>query len=102
MCCLNYEQSTYEDIRRRLPKVGSIVDTDEYGRGEVVSNNVVKEMVKIRMKADDGEEVIREASINEGLTLVSGSFEGTIDESEIKKEVEGQNDKIIKELFKTE
>ena len=102
MCCLNYEQSTYEDIRRRLPKVGSIVETDEYGRGEVVSNNVVKEMVKIRMKADDGEEVIREASINEGLTLVSGSFEGTIDESEIKKEVEGQNDKIIKELFKTE
>jgi len=102
MCCLNYEQSTYEDIRRRLPKVGSIVETDEYGRGEVVSNNVVKEMVKIRMKADDGEELIREASINEGLTLVSGSFEGTIDESEIKKEVEGQNDKIIKELFKTE
>ncbi len=102
MCCLNYEQSTYEDIRRRLPKVGSIVETDEYGRGEVVSNNVVKEMVKIRMKADDGEEVIREASINEGLILVSGSFEGTIDESEIKKEVEGQNDKIIKELFKTE
>ena len=27
MCCLNYEQSTYEDIRKRLPKVGSIVKT---------------------------------------------------------------------------
>lgn len=102
MCCLNYEQSTYEDIRRRLPKVGSIVETEEYGTGEVVSNNVVKEMVKIRMKADDGEEVIREASINEGLKLVSGSFEGAIDECEIKKEVEGQDNKIIKELFKTE
>ncbi|WP_026883598.1 PSP1 domain-containing protein [Clostridium akagii] len=100
MCCLNYEQSTYEDIRKRLPKVGSIVKTEEYGTAEVVSNSVVKEMVKIRVKADDGEEVIKEASINNNLILVSGSYEGTIDESEIKLEVESQDDKIIKELFK--
>ena len=37
MCCLNYEQSTYEDIRKRIPKVGSIVKT-EGGTGVVVSN----------------------------------------------------------------
>ena len=42
MCCLNYEQSTYEDIRKRMPKVGSIVKTEE-GTGEVISNNTVKE-----------------------------------------------------------
>ncbi len=36
MCCLNYEQSTYEDIRKRMPKVGSIVKTEE-GTGGVVS-----------------------------------------------------------------
>jgi cell fate regulator YaaT (PSP1 superfamily) len=102
MCCLNYEQSTYEDIRKRLPKVGSIVKTEEYGNVEVVSNSVVKEMVKIKIKVDDGEEVIKEASINDNLILVSGSYEGTIDESDIKLEVEGQDDKIIKELFKTE
>ena len=29
MCCLNYEQTTYEDIRKRLPKVGSIVKTED-------------------------------------------------------------------------
>ena len=34
MCCLNYEQSTYEDIRKRMTKVGSIVKTSE-GTGEV-------------------------------------------------------------------
>lgn len=34
MCCLNYEQNTYEDIRKRLPKVGSIVETVD-GKGEV-------------------------------------------------------------------
>ena len=42
MCCLNYEQSTYEDIRKRIPKVGSIVKT-EGGTGVVVSNNIIKE-----------------------------------------------------------
>ncbi len=74
MCCLNYEQSTYEDIRKRLPKVGSIVKTEEYGNVEVVSNSVVKEMVKVRVKAEDGEEIIKEASINNNLILVSGSY----------------------------
>ena len=41
MCCLNYEQSTYEEIRKRLPKVGAIVKT-EYGNGFVIGNSIVK------------------------------------------------------------
>ena len=49
MCCLNYEQSTYENIRERLPKIGSIVKTKN-GEGEVVSNSVVKESVKVKLK----------------------------------------------------
>ena len=49
MCCLNYEQSTYEDIRKRMPKVGSIVKTSE-GTGEVFSNNIVKESIKVKLK----------------------------------------------------
>ena len=98
MCCLNYEQNTYEDIRKRLPKVASIVQT-EYGKGEVVSNSVVNESVKIKVKIEDGEDTIKEVSINE-LTLVSGSFEGTVDEADIKLEIDGEDEKIIKELFK--
>lgn len=98
MCCLNYEQNTYEDIRKRLPKVASIVQT-EYGKGEVVSNSVVNESVKIKVKIEDGEDTIKEVSINE-LTLVSGSFEGAVDEADIKLEIDGEDEKIIKELFK--
>ena len=49
MCCLNYEQSTYEDIRKRLPKVGSIVKTED-GNGEVIGNSIVKEIVKVKLK----------------------------------------------------
>ena len=63
MCCLNYEQSTYEDIRKRLPKVGAIVKT-ENGTGPVVGNSIVKELVKVKLKKGD-EEVVEEFKITD-------------------------------------
>lgn len=97
MCCLNYEQSTYEDIRKRLPKVGSIVKT-EYGNGEVTGNSIVKEIVKVKLKKGD-EEVIEEYKITD-IELVSGEYEDTVDESNIKLEIESEEDKkLIKDLI---
>lgn len=101
MCCLNYEQETYEHIRIKLPKVDSVVSTP-YGKGIVVSNSVVKESVKVKIKPQDGDETIQEIPIEE-IELVSGSFEGSINEDEIKIDVEAENVEdvaIIKELFK--
>jgi cell fate regulator YaaT (PSP1 superfamily) len=99
MCCLNYEQETYEDIRKRLPKVGSIVNTP-YGKGEVVANSVVKESVKAKIKIKDGEDDIKVVKI-EDLTLISGSYEDVVSDVDIK-ELEGQveDPHMIKELFK--
>lgn len=97
MCCLNYEQSTYEDIRKRLPKVGSIVDT-ENGKGEVVSNNTVKESIKVKQKIGD-EEVIQEYKIKD-IKLIKGSYEDVIDEKDIKLEIESEEDKnLIRNLI---
>ena len=97
MCCLNYEQSTYEDIRKRLPKVGAIVKTP-YGNGEVTGNSIVKEIVKVKLKKGD-EEVIEEYGISD-IELISGEYEDTVDESNIKLEIESEEDKkLIKDLF---
>ena len=97
MCCLNYEQSTYEDIRKRLPRVGSIVKT-EFGNGEVVGNSIVKEVVKVKLKKAD-EEVVEEFKITE-VKLVSGKYEDTIDDSNIRLIVESEEDKtLIKNLI---
>lgn len=99
MCCLNYEQETYEGIRKRLPKVGSIVDTC-YGKGEVVSNSVVKEAVKVKVSLKDGEDDIKVVSIND-LTLISGSYEDIINEVDLKElENQVEDPTLIKELFK--
>ena len=97
MCCLNYEQSTYEDIRKRMPKVGSIVKTED-GKGEVISSSIVKEKVKVKLRKND-EDVIEEFNIND-IELISGKYEDTIDESNIKLEVESEEDKqLIKNLI---
>lgn len=97
MCCLNYEQSTYEEIRKRLPKVGSTVKT-EYGNGLVTGNSIVKEMVKVKLKKED-EEVVEEFKITD-VELVSGEYEDTIDDNNIKLIAESEEDKkLIKNLI---
>lgn len=97
MCCLNYEQSTYEDIRKRLPKVGAIVKT-ENGTGPVVGNSIVKELVKVKLKKGD-EEVVEEYKITD-VELVSGEYEDSIEETNIKLIAESEEDKkLIKNLM---
>jgi cell fate regulator YaaT (PSP1 superfamily) len=101
MCCLNYEQETYESIRKRLPQIGSTVHTEEYGNGEVISNSVVKEMVKIKYTNKEGEDTLAEVPIDE-LTLVSGKYEGSIDESQIKLEIQREGSEEIKQLYRAD
>ncbi|MBU3159561.1 stage 0 sporulation family protein [Clostridium frigoris] len=100
MCCLNYEQETYEKIRKTLPTLGSVVDTP-YGRAEVIGNSVVKESVKIKMKLNGSDEEIVEVKI-EDLTLVSGRYEDAVNDEDIKLELSKnvEDSYIIKELIK--
>ena len=100
MCCLNYEQSTYEDIRKRIPKVGSIVKTED-GTGVVVSNNIIKESVKVKLKCKKtGDEILEDYKI-ENIELVEGSYEDSVEDSDIKLEVTSEEDrKLIKDLMK--
>ena len=49
MCCLKYEQDTYEDLIRNSPKVESFVDTPS-GRGTVVELDLLRQRVKVRME----------------------------------------------------
>lgn len=100
MCCLNYEQSTYEDIRKRLPKVGSIVETKR-GKGEVVANNVLKEKVSVKLKTTQkNEEALEEFKIDD-IKLISGGYEDDIEDNDIRLEIEDEADKkLVKDLFK--
>ena len=52
MCCLAYEQCGYEEKIKKVPKVGSIVSTP-MGDGAVVSSNILKEEVKVKLNGKD-------------------------------------------------
>lgn len=56
MCCLTYEEEAYRNIRERMPCAGSIVST-KYGNGEVIECNLLKEVVKVKVKIDNEEEI---------------------------------------------
>lgn len=56
MCCLKYEEDTYEQTRKRMPKIGRDVYTPD-GWGTVWDLNIVKETVRIRVQKGDTSEV---------------------------------------------
>lgn len=94
MCCLNYEQNTYEEIRRKTPAVGSVVKTED-GVGEVIQNNILLESVKVKITGQSDDVELMSYSIYE-IELISGEYEyRELTEEEIKKELK-------KELKKSE
>lgn len=55
LCCLNYEEKTYEELGKNTPSVGSIVKTPD-GNGKVIFVNVLMQTVKVAVnneKSDD-------------------------------------------------
>lgn len=48
MCCLKYEQDAYEQIIKKIPKVGAIVETPD-GQGTVMDLSLLKEILKVKL-----------------------------------------------------
>ena len=57
MCCLKNEEEVYEELNRKLPKVGDVVITKDNLEGEVASVSVLRQTVKILVDVDDEKEV---------------------------------------------
>ncbi|MGI6005075.1 MAG: PSP1 domain-containing protein [Christensenellales bacterium] len=53
MCCLKYEQSTYEAARKKMPKPGKEIQTPD-GMGLLLENNLLRETCKVRVALPDG------------------------------------------------
>lgn len=47
MCCLQYEQNAYEDMLKKLPRRGDLVETDD-GTGVVVDVETLKGNIKVK------------------------------------------------------
>ncbi len=53
MCCLNFEQEYYEQMRKKMPRVGNSIITAQ-GRGIVKENNYLTGKAKVRVEGDNG------------------------------------------------
>lgn len=64
MCCLGYENSTYEEILSRLPKLNSIVETKS-GKGTVVYLDILRERVSVKISQGDDSFVVEDWDASE-------------------------------------
>jgi len=64
MCCLKYEQENYEQVLKRLPRVGKDIVTPD-GVGVITEINCIKETVKVRIRVDDDSFDVREYAIDD-------------------------------------
>ena len=54
MCCLTFENDTYQELKESFPKIGKAVTTQN-GMGKILRHNVLKKLVVVRM--EDGTEI---------------------------------------------
>lgn len=71
MCCLNYEHEYYEELTAILPKIGSEVQTPD-GKGTVVENNALKQLVKVKVNLKDDDFDLKEYGISQIKVLRQG------------------------------
>lgn len=64
MCCLRYEESTYEELTKNLPGEGDLVDTPS-GSGEVLHVNVLRQLVKVGIAQEKGDVLLKEFPLDE-------------------------------------
>jgi len=60
LCCLAYENKEYADVRKQMPQLKHEVSTS-WGKGRVISTNLLKETVTIQL--DDG--TVKEVALDE-------------------------------------
>ena len=47
MCCLRFEDKTYEELKKNLPRKGTIVVTDAGEKGEVLDYDILRQLVAV-------------------------------------------------------
>ena len=70
MCCLRYEQDAYEDLVKKIPKVGAFVQTPQ-GYGVVLATNVLRQKVKVCLD-EGGEKEFKILDADEVATVPGG------------------------------
>lgn len=80
MCCLSYESDYYAEAYKKMPKIGAEVSTLE-GVGNVVSVNMLKMQVKVRIEDKNGGMIYKDFPV-EDIRLKKGGKQENSDEED--------------------
>lgn len=84
MCCLKYEQSTYEEMLKFVPRVDAVVETKD-GKGTVIENNVLAGLVKVKVERGD-DSIVNVYDAKDVVVIKAASVKLTAEEiKELKK-----------------
>ncbi|NLU51988.1 MAG: stage 0 sporulation family protein [Clostridiaceae bacterium] len=83
MCCLKYEQETYEYLLNKAPKVDAVVQTPN-GQGTVVQVNLLRELVKVKLDNEQGTDIM-DFSFNDVKVVKDVEKAPEIDEKELEE-----------------
>ncbi|NLL56068.1 MAG: stage 0 sporulation family protein [Clostridiales bacterium] len=86
MCCLKFENSYYQDMYKKMPKVNSVATTPD-GEGVVINNDILRREVTLRFTMPDGEVEIKKYPLESINAKVKQSAE-EISEEDLKLEEE--------------
>lgn len=86
MCCLKYEQSTYDELLKTSPRQGAVVETED-GVGSVEYVNILTGDMKVKIEKDK-ETVYIECNAKDVKILKNGHYDNDLDDvdpAELKK-----------------
>lgn len=97
-CCLRYEDQTYTQLKKKLPRRNATVNTPS-GKGRVINGQILTQLVMVEL--EDGK---REAFAVEDIEVAGRSDQSKGDQAEPKNENRGKNNnkKQVNENKKTE
>lgn len=84
MCCLSYEQLTYEEKIKRVPKVGALVSTP-LGDGTVISSSILKEKVKVKLMEQDNTIDLEEFDAKDVKIIKNSNIVNEVNDEEIEE-----------------
>ncbi len=87
MCCLKYEQDTYEDLLRHMPKVGAYVKTPQF-KGYVEEINLLTGKLKVKPEKSQDPPVVFDK--NDVVTIKDAEIRLDRDEIRALKGLEGK------------
>ena len=97
MCCLKYEDATYEELNRHLPEEGDTVETPD-GVGEVLHVNVLRQQIKVGVTQEKGDISISEYAVDDVRILRHKRRKGGQNEEVMDVEEERQLEAMEREF----